>query len=209
MAAKSRGPLPETLIVAAALRGMARAQRDYDKWNGDWLWRAPEYFSTVYIAQAIGARIGGEFLTLENGAEAAVRDAGARGRGRLHHQMRPKGRMDILLWWARRTPRVVIEVKVQVNSFKKISADANRIAKMLLRTPDRNSLCAGMIMFYASCRCRNSKPENKLSERIKNIHDAAKDEFAGKCRVYCQKTSIVTEGDSAWAAVALRFKRMA
>jgi hypothetical protein len=207
MASGTTGPLKEDTVIRAALRGIVCAQRDYEKWNGDWLWHAPEYFSTVYVAREIAKYIDGEFLTIENGTESAIRDAGARGKGRLHRKMRPKGRMDLLLWWATtRKPRCVIEIKRHVTNFKGIRSDAQRIEKILQRRTKKNTIHTGMIVFYASCCCRRGEPKAKLTKRIEAIRDTAASEFYGSLKVSCRSTPVEVEGDSAWAAVLLVFK---
>ena len=105
------GPLSIEDIVSAALKGIATAQKEYLAWSDDWLWCAPEYFSTVYVAREIGKIASPKYITLENNAASAIEDAGAKGRGKLHSAIRPNGRFDILLWWGNGKPRAPIEVK--------------------------------------------------------------------------------------------------
>ena len=38
-------------IVKAAIKAVDKAHKDYESWSGGyWLWNAPEYLSTVYVA---------------------------------------------------------------------------------------------------------------------------------------------------------------
>ncbi|MGO9007189.1 MAG: hypothetical protein ACLQIQ_18190 [Beijerinckiaceae bacterium] len=122
-------PVSEDDIVAASLKGIVAAQNAYEAWSGEWLWRAPEYLSTVYVAREIGKLSAG--ITLENSARSAIKDAGAKGRGKLHSHIRDKGRFDLLLWWGNGTPRAPIEVKCQVLSIYKIRRDIKRIVAVL------------------------------------------------------------------------------
>ncbi|MGP8267509.1 MAG: hypothetical protein ACLQOQ_16260 [Beijerinckiaceae bacterium] len=58
-------------IVAASLKGIVAAQKAYGEWtNGEWLWKAPEYLSTVYVAREIGKLPA--WITLENSARSAL-----------------------------------------------------------------------------------------------------------------------------------------
>lgn len=48
------GPLSVDDVVSASFKGIAAAQKEYEKLSAEWLWCAPEYFSTVHVAHAIG-----------------------------------------------------------------------------------------------------------------------------------------------------------
>jgi hypothetical protein len=105
-----------TKIVRAALRGIERAQADYEKWSGGyWLGHAPEDLMTVYIAREIARITGPASVTLECGALQALKDAGAVERGRLSRKIRAEGRFDIMVWHSDTLPRTPIEVKSRVD----------------------------------------------------------------------------------------------
>src|SRR3989338_5987693 len=148
-----RGQVSIAAIARGAVNGIVKAQRAYKDWSGgEWLWCAPEYFSTVFVAQGISKLDGSKYVTVEHGANAAIEEAGARGRGKLHHKIRVNGHFDILLWWADETPRAPIEVKCQVTRIEKIKADLLRIEKVIHRNKQDSTFQFGMVVFYSSCR---------------------------------------------------------
>ena len=54
-------------VIKKTLSGIAKAQRDYEAWSGgSWLWEAPEYMLTVYIAKELWTIPGSKYLTLES-----------------------------------------------------------------------------------------------------------------------------------------------
>lgn len=201
--------ISEAKIIKAALNGVKNAQDTYEKLSGGyWLWEAPEYLATVCVAKELGELSGAKYVTLENSTHSAIKDAGARGRGKLHHDLRAGGRTDILLWSSNETPRVPIEIKIQVTSAKKIICDAKRIEKMVLRRKSETSIEFGMIVYYISLRdSKNGRTANeKINSRIDKIIDDVRSEIGNQCNISQSTSKIITEGDSAWAAVALVIK---
>ena len=194
-------------IARGAVGGIVKAQRAYEKWSGgDWLWHAPEYFSTVFVAQEITKLDGSKYVTVEQGAKAAIEEAGARGRGKLHHKIRAGGRFDILLWWADETPRAPIEVKCQVARIEKIKADLQRIGKVIHRSKEDSSFQFGMVVFYSSCKdSKEFAAKEILSRRLESINADCK-ELLSKCSVKMISSKIHTDGDSAWMASAIVLK---
>ena len=143
--------IPVNSIVDKALEGIVQAQKDYAQWtDGDWLWNAPEYMLTTYIAQKISKLDGAKYLTLENSAKSAIEDAGARGKGKLHSKMRANGRFDVLLWWGGYYPRAVIEIKNQIGNIDAIKDDLLRIKEVLKRKSDDSSFQFGVVAYYTS-----------------------------------------------------------
>lgn len=191
-------------VARGALNGIVKAQREYEKWSGgEWLWCAPEYIATVFVAQEIAKLDGSKYVTVENGANAAIEDAGARGRGKLHHKIRANGRFDILLWWADETPRAPIEVKCQVTRIEKIKADLLRIEKVVHRSKGDSSFQFGMVVFYSSCKDgKGFSAKEILSKRLENISADCK-ELVPKCTAKMSSSKIYTDGDSAWVASAI------
>lgn len=194
-------------ITRGALQGIVKAQRAYKDWSGgEWLWCAPEYVSTVFVAQEISKLDGSKYVTVEQGANAAIEDAGARGRGKLHHKIRANGRFDILLWWANETPRAPIEVKCQVAGIAKIEADLLRIEKVIHRSKQDSTFQFGMMVFYSSCIERNGVSAQKiLEERLEKINSDCK-ELLPSCSVKMSNSKIYMDGDSAWVASAIVLK---
>ncbi len=194
-------------IARGAVNGVVKAQRAYEKWSGgEWLWCAPEYFSTVFVAQEISKLDGSKYVTIEHGANAAIEDAGARGRGKLHLKIRANGRFDILLWWADETPRAPIEVKCQVAGIEKIKADLLRIGKVAHLNKQDSSFQFGMVVFYTSCKnAKGFTAKEILSRRLAKINSGCK-ELLPSCTVKMSSSKIYTDDDSAWVASAIVLK---
>lgn len=197
-------------VVKAALIGIGQAQTQYSKWSGgDWLWRGHEYVSTVFLAKELGDLQGAKYVTVENSASGAIVDAGARGRGKLHHKIRGDGRFDLLLWWGDGTPRAPIEVKLQVTGISKITADLHRIEKALIRKQNESSLQFGMLVFYSSSQNGSRLTAiQKLESRLSSIKGAAK-ELIKDCSIELINNQIQIDGDSAWVAAAIVLKPIA
>jgi len=198
-------------IACGALKGIIKAQKEYEKWSGgEWLWCAPEYFSTVFVAQEIVKLEGAKCVTVENSARSAMDDAGAMGRGRLHGKIRANGRFDILLWWAAdETPRAPIEVKCQVAGIGKIKTDLQRIEKVLHRNKAASSFQFGVVVFYTSCRDgKGISAKDKLVKRIERIKGDC-GQLIQSCTVQVTSSRIYTDGDSAWTASAIILKPIA
>lgn len=202
-----------TLIMDAAIRGMNKAQKDYELWSGGcWLWEAPEYFAGTYVAQSIANTAGKDgpwYLTMENGAKQAIADAGAVGCGKLHNKIRHRGRFDLLLWWGSEMPRAPIEIKCQVTQFKKIQEDIERLEKVIHRKETESSIQFGMSVFYTSAKDKTGKAaKEKTERRIAAIIDATRSHIGANTELVVSKSRIKVDCDSAWSVVALALKKI-
>ena len=66
-------PYPMDEVIENAVNGIAKAQRDYELWSGgNWLWEAPEYFMTTYIAKEISSYRKISYLAEWAGADRAA-----------------------------------------------------------------------------------------------------------------------------------------
>jgi hypothetical protein len=196
-------------IVTAAIDGVIAAQKAYTEWSGEWLWMAPEYLATVHVGKAIVETVGQCQVTLEHGTHSAIKDAGAKGRGRLHSHIRESGRFDILLWTKDGMPKAPIEIKVQVTNSRKIMADVHRIEKVLIRKKDTSSFSFGMIVYYISLvdsAKGKSSARDKIETRNSEILKDVREEIGATCLVTNEVSEIFSENDSAWAAVVLMIK---
>ena len=207
--AMGKGPLPIETIIKKTFKAINKAQSDYEKWTGGfWLWEAPEYMLTTYIAREISTiRNHTYYLTLENSVREALGDAGGLNRGRPLNALRLNGRMDILLWRANDTPRVAIEVKNQVSSFLQIKDDVDRICSLLKKR--NNTFQCGLMTFYTSCRDRgNVCSQDRILQRLKEMESDGR-EFIQKERMNLsiQKNKCTIDGDSAWLAVVWEIRR--
>ena len=202
------GKISRELIAKMILSGINKAHKDYEEWSGgDWLWNAPEYLLTTYIARSIADIDCTKYITLENSASDAIKDAGAFTRGRLSHKARPNGRIDILLWWgAKCSPRAVIEVKHNVYSYAQLRHDVDRIENILVKNQANSSLQFGALAFYIVSEDSKQSPMKTASKRIRtildNIEEAAKDDLSESFQVKLF-TKLHEEEDSAWTAACL------
>ena len=198
------GQVSREQIIKSCIQGIINAQKAYESWSGEWLWSAPEYLSTVFVAKEIAKGNGSEYITLEHSASAAIEDAGARGRGRLHSDIRANGRFDILLWWANGKPRAPIEVKCQVTKMDKIRADIKRISKVVHRKKDNSTINFGAMVFYTSFRGDNLfSAKDKLLKSLELIRADVLNDIGNFCLVDLEHSRIYESGDSAWAGVVI------
>lgn len=194
-------------IVQGALNGVVKAQKSYAEWSGgEWLWQAPEYVTTVFVAQEIAKLDGAKYVTVEHGTKSAMTEAGAIGQGKLHHKIRAGGRFDILLWWADETPRAPIEVKCQVVNVEKIKADMQRLEEVVLRKKEDSTFQFGMMVFYTSCNDNNGFTAKEILEkRLENIEADCK-KLVASCSVKMSSSKIYTDDEGAWVAAAIVLK---
>ena len=167
-------PYPMNEVIQNTLCGISKAQIDYQSWSGYPAFKSPfavpEYLMTTYIAKEIFDRgKHSHYITLEHNTARAVKDAGGQRRGRPRHDLRPKGRFDILLWYANGYPRAIIEVKRQVNSFNCIEDDVNPICSVL---DQKKSIRHGIISYIVVRKIKGSKEfgcKNDIESKMKEI----------------------------------------
>lgn len=197
-----------TDVVDASMKGIAAAQKDFQSWSGgSWLWEAPEYLSTVYVARELAHLKGSKFVSLENNAKRALDDAGAIAHGPVHKHIRANGRFDVLLFWANETPRAPIEVKGWVKQYKTIAADMKRLEEVIHRAKDKSSFQFGLMVFYTSTvDDKTFTAREKLAKWISNIEAEARNSIPSRTIVKLQSRRIIVDGDSAWTAVSILLK---
>ena len=201
-----KGPISRDEVIEKTLSGIVKAQQDYEAWSGGrWLWKAPEYMLTTYIAREICTIEGSYYLTLESNVKETVENAGGTGRGGLHEAVRPSGRFDITLYWGNRYPRAVIEVKNQVAIAGDIKEDIIRV-QTLLRNK-KNKFQFGLIAFYTSRRKKRGDSGGaraKIEERLENIECGTRDILREGYRLSRHDIPIKGDDDDAWVASVLR-----
>ena len=203
--------VPIKTIVDATIEGISKAQSDYELWSGGcWLWEAPEYLSTTYVAREISLSSeekGKQYVTMEHGTKTAIVDAGARRRGNLHRKMRPNGRVDLLLWWVNGTPRAPIEIKCQISVFSSIKSDIDRIEKIIHRNSTESSFQFGMMAFYTSLAAKDViAAKEKMKIRLKSIKSSLNkylEKNSPNTKSTWHNSKIQTADESAWAVVAI------
>jgi len=172
------GPISINKIITACNQGIIQAHNNYKEMSGgSWLWYAPEYFITTFIALEIHKQPGAKRVIVEHGAKQALIDAGAAGKGKFHPNIRSNGRVDILLSWANGKPRGIIEVKNRIFNKSQYENDIKRIKHILLRKKQENSIQFGIFTFYTVTRDSSQRSADKNSdlrketilENMKNI----------------------------------------
>lgn len=191
-------------ITKKTLRGISKAQKDYEKWSELWLWQAPEYMLTTYIAKEIATDY---YVTLEQDASEL-----SPGPGKLSEDARRKlegGRFDIVVWDDDNyTPIVVIEVKNQPGGFSNISGDVENISRMVKGS---NSVQHGLVAYYAALKeTEDGSGEERTLGRVKSIKSGACDYINKKGGLKLSQHSILkVVDDSAWIAVVLQISKTA
>lgn len=198
-------------IVQKTLAGISEAQKKYEYWTGGrWLWEAPEYMVTTYIAKHIADIEDKTFyLTLEHKVRDAIKAARNNGKlpvGQPLKHLRLKGKFDVLVWWANDTPRAVIEVKKKVARFSDIEADVSRICA-ILNIPDTSFRC-GFIAYYTSKYDKHGLAKDLVNDRVKEV---AKDVklFANQNGMKFKRYSGKVKGDDsdAWTVEVLKISK--
>ena len=193
-------------IVNKTLAGISEAQKRYEYWTGGrWLWEAPEYMVTTYIAKHIsGIEDKSFYLTLEHKVRDAIDKAGGLPPGKPLAVLRRNGKFDLLVWWANEKPRAVIEVKKQVKRFSDIEADVSRICA-ILSIPDTSFRC-GFIAYYTSRGDHHGKSAKEVvSEKAEEIASRVKEVIKKdglKFKRYNRKA--VGDDSDAWTAEVLK-----
>jgi hypothetical protein len=203
---KSSTVTPER-VGRALVRGIEKAQHDYEDWSTDWLWDAPEYLLTVYAARELAKIADSSFITLEHSAREAIHDAGARGRGKLKAAIRERGRFDILLWRPDGTPRAPVELKCQVTRYRQIEKDVSRVLAAIGRSRATSSIAFGAIAFStAEVDGKDFTAAERVSRYVENIAQSVEESVAKVARVLRVSSRPVTEDDQAWCATAIVIK---
>ena len=201
-------PYPMDKIIDNTLTGIAKAQKDYESWTGGyWLWQAPEYLITTYIARQITTYRGHNYyVTLEHNTRAAIDAAGGMRQGRPRRDLRLQGKFDILLWWANDTPRAIIEVKRHISAFEHVEKDVARICSTLKQ---ENHIRAGLVAYYTSHGSEPDEVAQFISERLEVIETGTRDYVENKRGMklrHCRGKIRIVE-DSAWVPGVLKISR--
>jgi len=195
-------------IIEATLDGIDESMNVYQKWSGgEWLWNAPEYLITVKIAENIANLDGNKYITLEDNVDYILDVSNAKAKGEISDLARTNGRSDIVLWWARGTPRAIIEVKNAVFRLDKIAQDIDRIQEVLKSKKLDTSLQFGLIAFYIDRGYKNGNAQENVQKRIYKIHSEIKDVYPDlSCELSFRKKDIINNDNDAWASVVFLLK---
>ena len=197
-------PYPKKTVIENTLKGISKSVKTYSAWSGwddgYWLVDAPEYLITTYIANEIATyRRMKYYITLEQGTRAAMSDAGGMKQGQPRKDLRLNGRVDIVLWWADGSPRIVIEVKNHIYGYWQINKDVARICSVL---DQNNSIRRGLAAFYTS------DLKEKLSKRISRITERANMEVGDRSyTVHSHLGKPKPVGDRYWVPLVLEIAK--
>ena len=203
-----------TKIITKTLSGISKAHKDYIYWTGgDWLWYAPEYMITTYIAKE-NATGTGHYVTLEQDAKESIKEAGGPGSGKFTEDTRRKfegGRFDIVVWDGD-TPVTIIEVKNQPHGFSGrngIKGDVDNICRVL---KGENSFQYGLVAYYSALKEINTvSAVERTSRRVDYIKSAAdariKTKGGLKLRQHLSHHKPQVVEDSAWIGVVLQISK--
>ena len=201
-----------TNIIKKTLRGISKAQKDYEAWSTLWLWEAPEYMITTYIAKEIAPD--SAYVTLEQNAGESTEAGGGVGKGKVAEPVQRKlerGRFDIAVWKRDDTPLVIIEVKNQPVRFNQISGDVDNICGVLKRK--NTSLRYGLIAYYLGLERKTDaeSAEERTSRIVESIRCDAdahiKTKRGLKLRQHLSHPKPQVVEDSAWIGVVLQISK--
>ncbi|NJD77608.1 MAG: hypothetical protein FIB08_11015 [Candidatus Methanoperedens sp.] len=147
-------------IVNISLEGINNAFRKYHKWsNGWWLGAAPESFIETEIANSLSKIV--PYITLQDTIRSILENAEADLRGPKPRNS-ALGRMDIIVWWADETPRILIEVKKAWTNYA-LNKDARRLRQLINK---ESTIQKGLLVAYTAA----GKPKT-INNRLKNMAD--------------------------------------
>lgn len=198
-----------TNIVKKTLRGISKAQKDYEAWSTLWLWQAPEYMITTYIAKEIAPV--SPYVTLEQNAGESTEAGGGVGKGKVSDRTQRKlerGRFDIAVWKDDDTPIVIIEVKNQPMRFNQISGDVDNICRVLKGKYLRYGLMAYYLGLVETDAESAEERTSRIVEEIKGEADAHIKRKRGlKLRQHLSHPKPQVVEDSAWIGVVLQISK--
>lgn len=146
--------------IVACLDGVKKAFNHYYKWSGGyWLGQASEGLMQSEIAKSLAKVC--PFVTIEDTVRNILKEAEASVHG-CKPRKSAKGRVDIVAWWAKDQPRLLIEVK-RAFEYKSINNDAKRIKQLLNRG---GSLQGGLIIVYTDAETAKTI-ENRFNSMAK------------------------------------------
>jgi hypothetical protein len=198
----------------AILKGFSEAHENYIEWSGGlWLWTAPEYLISSTVAKKIAEENSLKYITLESDVKSTLTFAGAKGRGKIHKDIRDNGRVDIVLWSVNEEPddskpRAVIEIKNKIYSNEQYIKDIKRLTEFLRRKKELSSLEFAAFAFYHSDDNGQRKTaSDKINDKIQRTYDHCLELVGDSFSITKHTTRIKSVGDSAWAATCFLIER--
>ena len=192
-------------VIQAALKGMAKAQVEYETWTGgDWLWNAPEYAATTRIARALYKLDGVHRVTMESNVQDALGEGGGSFVGRPNKRLNLQGRFDLVVWNTR-GPHGLIEVKTNVGGYSTIRPDLEKLCTALAKADD---VRWGLVVYFASfAPGQHKRAKDRLVEQTIEVARRASAEAPHGYAVAHHRSPRHVYADGAWTAEALEIRR--
>ncbi len=192
-------------IIYSTLDGIDESMKVYKKWSGgEWLGNAPEYLITVKIAENIAKIDGSKYITLEDNVDYILDLSSDKPKEKVSDLARANGRSDIVIWWAKGTPRAIIEVKNAVFRFGKIKKDIDRIQEALKNKQLDTSLQFGLIAFYIDRGYKKGNAKEEVQDKIYQIYNKIVENYHDlSCKLFFREKNIIKDNNDAWSSVVI------
>ncbi len=138
-------------IVRHALAGVYCAAEEWEEMSGEWLWTAPEYFTSTVVAQHLSRNLENSWITLEWGTKGTLAAARSVPKpGRAHKSLDGSKRFDLVVFYgSSERPRAAIEVKTRVATFEtSLAKDFDRLLTSVSEVHRGSCLSLGLQLVY-------------------------------------------------------------
>ena len=154
-------------IQQACLYGIRKSFNEYAKWNNARLSHAPEYLLNINIAKQLSEEYGDKYISLEENVKDIVQELKIEGNEDFSKNIRIQGKFDIVIWSLKKDrPKGIIEVKQNINGFRNIRKDIDRIVSLLKQN---SKIKFGISTFFIDYQKKVNSKE-KLIKKIEEIH---------------------------------------
>jgi len=171
--------------------GFENAACSYFRISGGWeLHRAPEYYSTVKVAEQLAAPPG-RYVTLEQSVVDTLNWASGGSKDQRAPELPDQGRFDIAVWGAGETGIIgIIEIKeVEYIRFSSIERDIVRVCDAMSGTAIQWSMVAWYATVWQGTRRSGKAGKSgaaQLNTRTANIEAKAR-EYAASWEMTCER----------------------
>ncbi len=194
-------------LLKNILQGIKSGHHKYKFMSGiDQFYRAPEYFLTCQIADAIRMTENCT-VSLEENIKGVVDEAAIKAVGNVRKGLRKDGRADITVRW-NGNPFAIIEVKHPLYSVTKdFRKDIERI-RDLLHTNGRTdgSFELGALAYWIGSdapKNRDASPKERIERKANELKRKAEELVNNNCKVEMKIEIQVEEDNWAWGAGVL------
>jgi len=154
-------------IQQACIYGIRTSFNEYSNWHEARLSHAPEYLLNINIAKQLYAEYGDKYISLESNVRDIVNELDIKENQDFFNKVRINGKFDLVLWsYKKNRPKVIIEVKQNINNFLNIKQDIDRIVSFL---EQESKMKFGISTFFIDYQCKVNAKEN-LKNNIDEIY---------------------------------------